>query len=218
MPTFTNDGKNTTLFIFNHIITRFIIPQAIVVDHDSHFRNLIMAQLSTKLGFFHENSSSYYLQANGQVEAINKVLKIMIQRMAGTHKSNWHFKLFSTLWDYRTFIKTDTGFTPFQLAYGLEAFLPIKCKIPSLKLAIELLPNTSTEEERFLYLTKLDETYCDVSFTNETHKNHIKTQYDKYVLPCVFEKGDLVLVYDQDHGKLGEGNLQPMWHNPYILN
>jgi hypothetical protein len=40
----------------------------------------------------------------------------------------------------------------------MEAILPIECEIPSLKLAVELLPNTSTEEERLLYLMRLDET------------------------------------------------------------
>jgi hypothetical protein len=37
MPTFDNTGKTTALFIFNHIITRFGIPQDIVTDHGSHF-------------------------------------------------------------------------------------------------------------------------------------------------------------------------------------
>jgi hypothetical protein len=137
--------------------------------------------------------------------------------MVGAQKSNWHLKLFSTLWAYRTSIKTSTGFTPFQLVYGLEVVLPIECEIPSLKLAIKLLPNTSTEEERFLYLMKLDETHHDVSLTNETHKKCIKTQYDKSIQPHVFEEGDLVLVYDQDHDKLGAGKLEPMWHGPYIV-
>jgi hypothetical protein len=37
MPTFDNTRKTTALFIFNHIITRFGIPQAIVTNHGSHF-------------------------------------------------------------------------------------------------------------------------------------------------------------------------------------
>jgi hypothetical protein len=32
------DGRNATFFfVFNHIITRFSVPQAIVTDHGSHF-------------------------------------------------------------------------------------------------------------------------------------------------------------------------------------
>jgi transposase InsO family protein len=170
MPTFLNDGRTATLFIFNHIITCLGVPRAIVTDHGAHFKNQMMSELYVKLGFFHENSSPYYPQANGQVEAINKVLKTMIQRMVGENKTSWHLQLFSALWAYRTSVKTSTGFTPFQLVYGIEAVLPIKCEIPSLKLKVELLPHTSTKEESFLYLSKLDKTRRDVSLTNEAHK------------------------------------------------
>ena len=69
-----------------------------------------------------------------------------------------HLQLFLDLWAYQTSIKSATGFTPFQLVYGLEATLPVECEIPSLKLAVELLPDTSPEEERLLYLKILDET------------------------------------------------------------
>ena len=141
----------------------------------------MMEELSAKLGFCHENSTSYYPQANGQVEAINKVLKTMLHRMVGDHKSNWHLILFSTLWAYCTSMKIDTGFTPFKLDYGLEVVLPIQCQIPSLQLAVELLPNTSTEEARFLYLNNLDETRRDASLANEAHKKHVKAQYEKYI-------------------------------------
>ena len=65
--------------------------------------------------------------------------------------------LFLALWAYRTSVKTSTGFTPFQLIYGLEAVLPIECEISSLKLAIELLPAMSKQEKCFLYLAQLDE-------------------------------------------------------------
>ena len=115
-------------------------------------------------------------------------------------------------------MKTTTSFTPFQLVYGLEAVLPIHYQIPSLKLAIELLPNTSTEEERFLYLTNLDETRWDVSLVNEAHKKHVKVQYDKSFQPCVFNKGDLVLTYDQRHDKLGKGKFESMWYGPFIVS
>ena len=110
----------------------------------------MMAELSSKLCFRHENSTPYYPEANGQVDAINKVLKTMLRRMVGDHKSNWHQTLFSTLWAYRNLVKTSTSFTSFQLVYGIEDVLPIQCQILSLKLVIELLPNTSTKEEIFL--------------------------------------------------------------------
>jgi hypothetical protein len=54
--------------------------------------------------------------------------------------------LFSTLWAYRTVVKTVTGFTPFHLVHGVEATLHIECEIPTLRTAIELLPDTASME------------------------------------------------------------------------
>ena len=90
--------------------------------------------------------------------------------MIGVHKRNWHLILYSALWAYRTSVRNATGFTPFQLVYGLEAILPIQCEISSLKLAIDLLPDTSEEEARFLELIHLDETRRDAALANEAHK------------------------------------------------
>jgi hypothetical protein len=65
--------------------------------------------------------------------------------------------LYSTLWAYRTSVKTATSFSHFQLVYGLEAVLPIECQIPSLKLVVQLLPDTSPLEEQLVHLEHLNE-------------------------------------------------------------
>ena len=101
--------------------------------------------------------------------------------------------------------------------YGLEVVLPIQCEISSLKLAIDLLPETSEEEACFLELIHLDETHCDAALANEVHKKHIKAQYDKNVKPRVFSKGDLVLLYDQESDKLGASKFKSLWMGPYIF-
>eukprot|EP00253_Pinus_taeda_P024724 PITA_24724 len=138
MPTLNNNDEMTALFFFNHVLSRFGVPQAIVTDHGSHFRNHMMLELATKLGLSHDNSTLYYSQANGQA--------------------------------YRTSVRNATGFTLFQLVYGLEAVLPVQCEISSLKLAVDLLPGTSEEEAHFLELIHLDETHRDAALANEVHK------------------------------------------------
>ena len=125
--------------------------------------------------------------------------------------------LFSALWAYRTSVKTLTGFTPFQLVYILEVVLPIECEIPSLQLAIKLLPATSEEEKHFLYLAQLDENRRTAAIANETHVKRMKAQYDRSVTPCNFLEGDLVSLYDQPNDKLGAVKFVPMWHGPYIV-
>lgn len=58
--------------------------------------------------------------------------------------------------------------------YGIEAILPIECEIPSLNLAMEIFPNTSIEEENFLYLAHFDEYNRDALLVNETNNKCIK--------------------------------------------
>jgi len=113
MPTYNVDGITAAQFLFNHVIVCFGVPQAIVTNHGSHFRQYMMEEMTTQLGLRHDSSTPYYPQANGQVEAINKVLITMFQRTIGKHKKDWHLMLFSTLWTYRTLAKTTTGFIPF---------------------------------------------------------------------------------------------------------
>eukprot|EP00253_Pinus_taeda_P029129 PITA_29129 len=64
MPTFLTDDKTTPIFIFNHIISRFHVPQVIITDHGSHFRNIMMTKLTDHLGLRHYSSTPYYPQAN----------------------------------------------------------------------------------------------------------------------------------------------------------
>eukprot|EP00253_Pinus_taeda_P014531 PITA_14531 len=194
MPTLNNSGEMTALFFFNHVVSRFGDPQAIVTDHGSHFHNHMMIELAAKLGLSHDSSTPYYPQANRQVEAINKVLKCMLQRMIGVHKRSWHLILYSALWAYQTL-----------------------CEISSLKLRVDLLPKTSEEEACFLELMQLYETRRDTALSNEAHKKCVKAQFDKNVKPRVFSEGNLVLLYDQESDKLGAGKFQSLWMGRYIV-
>eukprot|EP00253_Pinus_taeda_P022279 PITA_22279 len=178
MPTFSTDDKTAAIFIFNHIIARFGVPQVIITDHGSHFRNIMMTELTDQLGLRHDSSTPYYPQRN---------------------------------------VKTSTSFTPFQLVYDLEVVLPIQCKIPSLQIAVQLLPATFEEEKHLLYLAQLDENQHNAALSVETHAKRIKAQYDQNVTPRNFSEGDLVLLYDQENDKLGAGKFIPMWHGPYVV-
>ncbi len=217
VPTLNNSGETAALFFFNHVVSRFGVPQAIVTNHGSHFCNHMMVDLAAKLGLSHDSSTPYYLQANGQVETINKVLKRMLQRMIRVHKRDWHLIMYSALWAYWTSVRNATEFTPFQLVYGLEAILPIQCEISSLKLAVDLLPRTSEEEAQFLELIQLDETCLDEASANEAHKKRVKAQFNKNVKPRVFSEGDLVLLYDQEYDTLGAGKFKSLCMGPYVV-
>ena len=99
----------------------------------------------------------------------------------------------------------------------MKATLPIECEIIAIKLAVESLSNTLPEEERLLYLERLDETRRFAALVIKAQKKQVKAHFNQSVSPRSFVEGDLVLLYDQDHDKLGVGKFQPMWHGPYIV-
>ena len=80
MPTFKYDGEIVSHFVFNHMITQFNIPKENVTNHGSNLQNKMMEKLALKLGFKKEHYSSYYPQMNGQVEAVNKSLQIILHK------------------------------------------------------------------------------------------------------------------------------------------
>ena len=157
MPTVKSYCKTTTFFIFNQIIAQFGMPIDIVTDHGSHFQNEMIKYLASKPKFKHNHFSPYYPQENGQVEALNKSFKTILQKTVIQSKSDWNLMLYHALWEYRTSVNTSTSFCPFQLAHGMDSILLIECEIPSLKLEIELLPNTSNPKECLIHLDHLNE-------------------------------------------------------------
>ena len=68
-----------------------------------------------------------------------------------------------------------------------------------------------------VHLEKLDEQRRDALVALEVNKNRIKVQYEKFVHPRRFSKGDLVLLWDQSKEPLGLGKFNPMWHGSYIV-
>jgi hypothetical protein len=73
----------------------------------------------------HRKSTTYYVQANGQAENRNKVIKITLPNIVNANRTDWYTKLYATLWSYRTAYKVTTKHTPFSLVFGTETLLPL---------------------------------------------------------------------------------------------
>jgi hypothetical protein len=84
----------------------------------------------------HSNSSPYRPKMNGAVEVANKNVKKIIQKMIFTSK-DWHEMLPLALHAYCTEVRTSIGATPYMLVYGMEAMMPLKVEIPSLRVLID---------------------------------------------------------------------------------
>ena len=133
--TVRNDARTTAKFLYENIFTRFGLPIELVSDRGSHFVNEVIEQLLTEFMVIHNKSAPYHPQANGQAESSNKTLCTVLTKIVEDSRSDWEQKLSFVLWAYRTAYKTSIGTTPFNLAFGLDAILPIDFLIPTLKIA-----------------------------------------------------------------------------------
>ena len=117
----------------------------------------MMDELTMILGLGKDHSYSFYPQANGKVEVVNKPLKTILKCTIKASRSNWHIMLYPALWAYQNNINTATGFLSLHLVHGVEVVTQIECKIPSLKIYIHVLLETTDLEECLLHLENFDE-------------------------------------------------------------
>ena len=91
--------------------------------------------------------------------------------------------------------------------HGVESVLPVECEIPSLKLAMEILLETSALEESLVHLERIDEQHRDALVALEVSKRHFKVQHDTYFHPRRFIEGDLVLLWIKLRNPWGQESL-----------
>nr|GEU65623.1 reverse transcriptase domain-containing protein [Tanacetum cinerariifolium]GEV08656.1 reverse transcriptase domain-containing protein [Tanacetum cinerariifolium] len=100
-------------------------------------------------------------QSNGLVKRANRSLGEGIKARLGEGNKNWVEELPHVLWAHRTMIKSSHGDTPFSIAYGTEAVIPVKIGMPTYRtVAVDVVYN---DEELRLNLDMLEErdfVYC----------------------------------------------------------
>jgi len=123
--------KKVTDFVVKNIIYRFGLSWTIITDNRTQFDSVQFKSFCKKHRIEKRFAAVACSQANGQVEAVNKIIKSIIKKHLEKVGGKWIDELPLALWAYRTTHKSATGYTPFALAYGLEAIIPVELELPS---------------------------------------------------------------------------------------
>ena len=176
-----------------------------------------MKELCESFKIEHHNSSPYRPKMNGVVEAANKNIKKIIQKMVVTYK-DWHEMLPFALHGYRTSIRTSTGATPFSLVYGMDAVLPIEVEIPFMRVLMEAkLEEAEWIQNRYDQLNLIDEKRMTAMCHGQLYQKRLKRAFNKKVRLREFQEGDLVLKKILPVHKDMRGKWSPNYEDPYVV-
>ena len=215
---YTNVTRNVVVrFIKKEIICRYGLPRKIITDNGTNLNNKMMGEMCEEFKIQHHNSTPYRPKMNGAVEAANKNIKKIIQKMTVSYK-DWHEMLPFALHGYRTSVRTSTGATPFSLVYGMEAVLPFEVEVPSLRILAESgLKESEWAQTRYDQLNLIEGKRLTAMSHGRLYQQRMKSAFDKKVRLRKFHEGDLVLKKMSHAVKDHRGKWAPNYEGPFVV-
>lgn len=119
------------------------------------------------------------------------------------------------LWAHRTSPRTAIGETPFRLAYGSEALIPLEIGIPSNR--VEQFDPIANEEGIQSNVDLVDEVRDKAAAQIAAYQQRTAMYYNKHVKERMFRVGDLVLQEVEASNPQALGKLMPNWEGPYLV-
>ncbi|XP_026378034.1 uncharacterized protein LOC113272411 [Papaver somniferum] len=168
-------------FIFQHIICRFGIPAEIFSDDGKQLQGKNIDMLFNTFKITKNKFTPIYPHINGQAEATNKTLALILKKTLDEHKDRWCEELHNTLWSYRTTRRSATGESPFPT----EIIMPTK--------KTEAWAKNLTADMMLEKLDDLEEKRETTLQRMENYQHRLAREYNKKVKLRNFLEGQCVL-------------------------
>ncbi|CAN1224940.1 Transposon Tf2-9 polyprotein [Linum perenne] len=199
-------------FVLKNIITRFSLPLGFVCDHGTQFDCTAFLDFCQEFKIMVRLASVAYPQANGQTEAINKLILRGLKKRVDDAKGKWVDELPNILWAHRTSYKTATDETPYTLVYGTEAVLPVEVNLPSLR--IQHFNHDHNDTGLHHNLDLIEERREDAAIRLVAEKEQLARRYNAHLRPHQLEEGGWV-VRKVFRPIPQQGKLNANWEGPY---
>jgi len=190
-------------FIKREIICRYGLPRKIITDNGTNLNNKMVGEMCEEFKIQHHNSTPYRPKMNEAMEAANKYIKKIIQKMTVSYK-DWHKMLPFALHGYRTSVRTSTGATPFSLVYGMEVVLPFEVE-------------SEWAQACFDQLNLIEGKHLAAMSNGHLYHKRVKNAFDKKVRSRRFSERDLVLKKVSQVLKDNRGKWAPNYEGPFVV-
>ena len=149
-------------------------------------------------------------------EVTNRNLLTGLKKRLDEAKENWVEELYPVLWAKRTTLKKAAGDTPFSLAYGMEAVVPVELGFPSYRVAN--YDHVSNNEQIMICKAMLAERRQQAAIRAEAYRRQAARYHNKKGKAIEFKEGELVLKNAEiGRGNADVGKLQGNWEGPYQI-
>lgn len=165
--------------------------ESLMSDNGFQFDSKAFRKYCSDLEIRNKYLTPAYPQSNGQAEATNKAIINGLKKRLKGDKGRWTEELPNMLWAYRMTSQRSIGETPYSLMYGVEAVIPMRISLFSMRIS-----DFSPAENDKLMAKHLDslEEYQEMATIQLTkYQQKLAQQYDKGVRIREFHAGDLVL-------------------------
>jgi hypothetical protein len=116
----------------DNIVRLHGLPETIISDRDPRFTATFWRSFWASLGTSLTMSTAYHPQTDGQTENSNKTLETLLRSVVNFEQNDWDLHLTAAELAVNNSKNATTGYTPFFLAYGREARMPLDAAIAPL--------------------------------------------------------------------------------------
>ena len=205
--------KQVNQFFWENVICRYGLPRILVTDNGRQFNNKEFKEYCEGYNIDLRFTSVAHPQANGQAEVANRIILDGLKKRVEHSKGTWTDELLPILWAYRTTSKVTTGATPFALAYGEEAVVPVE--VTHVSPRVKAFDPETNEEGMKLALDLIDEVRDRANAQMVENQKRASFYYNLRVKERFFREGDLVLRKAEASGVGPKGKMAPNWEGPY---
>lgn len=198
------------------VFTGYATPIAIYCDGGQHFDNSAVRDFLSGHGVAIDYNPRGASQSTGMVEVGNKILEDVLRKGI----TDWEIELDSSIRNVNSRVVQHLGASPSTILLGVtpspSTIDPTLRTIPThtIQVWVQDMLDENTHHlavsEYIIYKAQLHDTIRQKS---AEQKDKMEAEYNKGIIRRdTFVRGDLVMIYQKDTGKL-----QPRWRGPFLV-